>query len=140
MTELLRQRRTIDQRIARLVPFLKELAIQCDAKIPDELWQETAPEDVAAIGITDAVRLALKTSVRPLRPKGVAEQLRKWKFAVHEYTNVLASIHTILKRLVKSGEATEVLLSGKKAYQRVNEVSRVLSELEGIERGAGFKE
>lgn len=140
LAELLHRRQTIDQRIARLVPLLKELATQCDAKVPSELWHDAAPENIRSMGITDAVRLALKTSPRPMRPKEVAEQLEKWGFGVSEYSNVLASIHTILKRLVKSGEATELPTSGKRSYKRVSEVSGVLSGLEGIERGGGFKE
>ena len=140
LLKLHRQREAIDKRIAKLGPIVDDLAALSGEPVSRELAQRAAPRDLGSMGITDAVRLALKRSGRPLTPRGVRDQLLTWRFDPARHTSLLASVHTILKRLVKSGQAEAVaILGGKKAYKWVSEVGRVLASLEYIDRGMGFK-
>jgi len=60
------------------------------------------------LGITDACRLALKSSDLGLTAIGVRDSLDERGYQMDErYTNSLAVVWSILRRLVKSGEATE---------------------------------
>ncbi len=140
LARLLRQREKIDKWIAKLGPIVDDLAALSGERVSRELAQRAAPRDLGSMGITDAVRLALKKSGRPLTPRKVRDQLLSWRPDLARHTSLLASVHTILKRLVKSGQAEAVaVLGGKKAYKWVSEVGRVLASLEGVDRGMGFK-
>ena len=138
---LLRQREEIDKRIAKLEPVLENLAALCEEPIGKRLAQRGAPRDAQSMGITDAVRLVLKRSARSLMPTEVREELVAWGLNPGRYANLLGSIHMILKRLVKSGQAAEISIhGGKKAYKWTTDISRVLASLEGVDRGIGSKE
>jgi hypothetical protein len=78
--------------------------------------QEFAEND--ELGITDAIRLAFKTApgqkMTALDVRGRLEQLG---FDLSGYRNVLASIHTVLKRLEEKREISRIdTVGGKAAY------------------------
>src|SRR5207247_6819361 len=54
-------------------------------------------------GLTDAVRLIMRGGV-PMTPIEVRDRLHAIGFDVSKYSNDLAAVHTILKRLNESGE------------------------------------
>lgn len=64
-------------------------------------------ETLADVGFTDAMRVVLRTDFRLgfREPREIRDALMERGFDLSGYTNPLASVHTILKRLVKSGEA-----------------------------------
>jgi len=139
--DLLKRREQIDKRIVTLKPILNDLAALCEAKTDQEFMHTVFPKDTKSCGITDLVRLALKREMEPLAPVDVRNQVLFLRPDLSKQSNLLASVHTVLKRLVKSGEVDEVpALSGKKAYRWISEVARVLSWLKDVEWGAGFKE
>src|SRR5437870_8790891 len=55
------------------------------------------------IGLTDAVRLIMRGGV-PMTPVEIRDRLHAIGFDVSKYSNDLAAVHTILKRLNESGE------------------------------------
>jgi hypothetical protein len=55
------------------------------------------------LGLTDAIRLVMRGGV-PMTPVEVRDRLRGIGFDVARYTNDLAAVHTILKRLNDAGE------------------------------------
>src|SRR5207249_3977513 len=64
------------------------------------------------MGFTDAVRKVFRNipeGRRYLDPKSVRDILKEEGFPLEKYTNPLASIHTILKRLVKKGEINRMV-------------------------------
>jgi hypothetical protein len=62
--------------------------------------------DVSALGFTDACRVVLRDAYPArLTAIDVRDALGKRGFDLSSYTNPLASIHTILKRLADAGEA-----------------------------------
>jgi hypothetical protein len=90
---LARQRSEIDERLARLAQTIGSLTRLCHL-VP------TVP-----FGLTDACRMVLKAAGHPLTALEVRAQLDAMGFDLARYSNELASIHTVLKRLNQAGEA-----------------------------------
>lgn len=90
---LTKQRAELDQRIAHLAQSIGHLTRLCGL-VPTVPW-----------GLTDACRMVLKAAGHPLSAVEVRAQLEALGFDLSRYTNDLAAIHTILKRLTESGEA-----------------------------------
>jgi predicted nuclease with TOPRIM domain len=78
------------------------------------LFPDLIPSDV---GLTDAVRKVLQSYDRFLSPKLVRIALQKTGYDIDRYSNILASIHTILKRLVESGEVEPETSEGGTVYK-----------------------
>jgi chromosome segregation ATPase len=57
-------------------------------------------EEADELGLTDAVRQAFKTSKGPLEPTAVRTRLQELGFNISKYGNLMASIHTVISRLV----------------------------------------
>jgi hypothetical protein len=85
------QRREIDQRLAQLAQTIGTLSklIGLTPTVP--------------MGLTDAVRLALRAGV-PMTPIDVRERLLSIGVDLSIYSSDLAVIHTVLKRLNEAGE------------------------------------
>jgi hypothetical protein len=104
---LLRQRDQIETRIARVRHTVAALSALCDEPTPVEL------------GLTDAIRTVLRGSVEALAPTDVKERLDVLGFDLSSHANPLASVHTVLKRLVHAGEAeTTEGYGGRMVYWR----------------------
>jgi hypothetical protein len=90
---LTRQRAELDGRIAQLAQTIGNLTRLCGL-VPTVPW-----------GLTDACRMVLKAAGYPLTALEVRGQLEAMGFDLTRYSNELAAIHTILKRLQESGDA-----------------------------------
>jgi hypothetical protein len=98
------QRREIDKRLAELAQTIGTLSRLLGLT-------PTVP-----LSITDAVRLAMRAGV-PLAPTEVRERLQSIGVDLSVYSNDLAVIHTVLKRLNEAGELRLVpRTNGKHAY------------------------
>ena len=86
------KRREIDQRLAELAQSIGTLSRLLGLT-------PTVP-----MGLTDAVRLVVRGAGVPMTPVEVRDRLHAIGFDVSKYTNDLAAVHTILKRLNESGE------------------------------------
>ena len=91
--QLTRQRSEIDGRIAQLVQAIGSLSRLCNL-IP-----------TVQLGLTDACRMVLKAAGHPLAAAEVRMQLEAMGFDTTRYANPLASIHIVLRRLCRTGEA-----------------------------------
>ncbi len=137
-TSLLRQREALDTRIQKLDTILTELAALCGRRAPTA--QTAVSRAKHTIGFTDAVRLVLRRSPRPLAAKEVKQQLLSWGFDLSKYSNAMASIHVILNRLIASGQTKEVRAQGgKRAYRWATDIGKILASIEDIEWGVGVK-
>jgi hypothetical protein len=87
------QRALIDERLAHLTQTIGMLSKLCNL-VP-----------TVSLGLTDACRMALKTAGHPLTVNEVRMQLEAMGTNLSHYSNPLAAIHTVLKRLRQSGEA-----------------------------------
>jgi hypothetical protein len=90
--ELGARRRDIDQRLAELAQSIGTLTRLLGLT-------PTVP-----LGLTDAIRLVVRGAGVPMSPVEVRDRLRVIGFDVAKYTNDIAAVHTILKRLNESGE------------------------------------
>ena len=102
--ELGQKRREIDDRLAQLAQTIGTLTRLLGLK-------PTVP-----LGLTDACRLALRGAGLPLTPLEVRDRLLGIGFDFSVYTNELAALHTVLKRLNDAGEIRFVVKGGKHAY------------------------
>ena len=102
--ELGARRRDIDERLAQLAHSIGTLSKLLGLT-------PTVP-----MGLTDAVRLVVRGAGVPVTPVEVRDRLHAIGFDVSKYTNDLAAVHTILKRLNQSGEIRFVGRTGKHQY------------------------
>jgi hypothetical protein len=89
---ILQQRADLDVRRAQLLQTIGTLSRLCKL-VP------TVP-----LGLTDACRMALRAAGHPLTAAEIRDQLGAMGFEWSAYSNPLASIHTVLKRLQQAGE------------------------------------
>ena len=69
------------------------------------LGEQFVEED--ALGLTDAIRQAFKTAEKQLTPLDIRERLEQLGYDTDKYGNVMASIHTVIRRLADNGEIVE---------------------------------
>jgi hypothetical protein len=93
---LTRQRADLDGRIAQLTQTIGSLTRLCG-------YVPTVP-----MGLTEACRMVLKAAGHPLTALEVRAQLDAMGIDLSKYSSDLSAIHTVLKRLTQSGEATFV--------------------------------
>jgi len=102
--DLGQRRQAIDGRLAEIAQTIGTLSRLCGL-VP------TVP-----MGLTDACRLVTRAG-EPMTPAEVRDRLLAIGFDLSKYSNDLAAIHTILKRLNGSGELRFLpRASGKHAY------------------------
>ena len=85
------QRQDIDKRLSDLAQTISTLSRLCGLT-PTVPW-----------GLTDACRVVLRSGL-PMTPTDVRDRLLSIGFDLSKYSNELAGIHTVLKRLNESGE------------------------------------
>lgn len=98
------ERRKIDERLTQLAQTIGTLSrlIGLTPTVP--------------LSITDAVRLAMRVGV-PITPPEVRDRLLSIGFDLSAYSNELAVIHTVLRRLNEAGEIRIIpKAGGKNAY------------------------
>ena len=126
------QRQKIDHKVARLQAVITQLQDLC-AEMDHKNFQRRVERVVKAdlkMGITELARVILKEMALPMKASDLKEKMEARKLDISRYSNPLAVIHTVLKRLVQSGEVKVVpRKQGKKAYQWVSTTDKLLSEL-----------
>ena len=85
------ERAVLDARIAQLQQTINTLSRLCGLQ-PTVPW-----------GLTDACRTLLRNAGRPLSAVEIRARLTSIGFDLNRYSNPLAAIHTVLKRLDESG-------------------------------------
>ncbi len=101
---LLARRDEIDKEIARLWQSVVALSRSCGGDPVAAIGLDLSDQ----MGITDSCRVVLKAAEKELTPVEVREQLTKIGLDLGKYSNALACIHVILKRLVEGGEAEKL--------------------------------
>jgi hypothetical protein len=102
------QRAELDRRIGQLMQTVGNLMRLCNLT------------PTVAIGLTDGIRMVLRSAGSPLTAVEVRAQLAAMGVDLSRYENDLAAIHTTLKRLDEGGEVRFVPQPwGKPAYQWV---------------------
>ena len=136
LTGLLRQRQEIDHKIAQLQPLISHLESLC-RELGDRAAKETATKVELTTGMTELARITLEEAFLPISASELKKRMESKGFDFSEYASPLAAIHTVLKRLVKSGKVKVVpQKAGKKAYQWVTLVDGLLTLLQAVDKVA----
>jgi hypothetical protein len=107
--QLKAHRDAIETRLAQLRLIISNLGELCNLSTE----RRQSPE----LGLTDGCRSALRASLGGLTAAQVRERLAALGIDSNQYSNLLASIHIVLKRLVAAGEAwTYKTKDGKQVY------------------------
>lgn len=96
LVKLMEDKKMIERHINKLQSDIQHLAALCNV---------TVENPIAQLGLTDAIRYLLLNSKKPLEPTEIRDWLLKSHGNAANHANLLASVHTIMKRLIKSGEA-----------------------------------
>jgi len=105
LMKLFKAREELDIRIAKQQRRLAALAT-----LVDDSEQTDVILELNLGGLTEAIRTVLKASgARGLTPAEVTIRLTQLYFPVGEYKNFRASLSTVLKRLVASGEVRSAI-------------------------------
>jgi hypothetical protein len=141
------QRQKIDHKVARLQAVISDLENLC-AELDQKGFEKRVDRVIKAdltVGITESARVILKEKFFPMTASELKESIEARKHNLSTYSNPLAVIHTVLKRLVQSGEVMVPQTKGKKAYQWVSPTDKLLSELRltnqpALQKRGGLKE
>jgi hypothetical protein len=98
------ERRRIDDRLAQLTQTITTLS------------RLVGLEPTIPFGLTDACRLVYRNAGIPLSPTEVRERLRAIGFDLSNYSNEMAAIHTVVRRLNVAGELRAMAVPGKQIY------------------------
>jgi hypothetical protein len=123
-----RQKEIIERRILNLAMTIKSLRALCGVKPPS--FQEELP----GLGLTDAIRRVLEFSDNPLTPTQVRSILTAARFDLSDQSNVMASIHSVLKRLTDAGEILRDQIEEETVYLWLTPLRRALLK-EAEDRG-----
>ena len=136
LADLLRQRQKVDQRIARLQPVISHLEGLC-RELGDRAAKETAAKVELTTGLTELARVTLEEAYAPLHASELKERMEGKGFDFSGYSNPLASVHVVLRRLVKNGKVKVVpQKGGKKAYQWITLIDNLLTALQTVHKVA----
>lgn len=107
--EMVKQQDAQERRIVELRQTVSALSRLCGEQY----------EEADALGLTDAIRLALRTAGVEMMPNSIKGRMESMGFDTSKYGNVLASVHTVLRRLKDQGQVEEVPVKGtdKVAYR-----------------------
>jgi hypothetical protein len=114
---LLNLRAKTDNRLAQLEQMIESLVPLCDENYIGASVVPAPPMSFAGKGLADACRLVLQAEGRFMTPIAIRDALRKGGYDEAKQSNLLASIHSICKRLVDSHEAEQQIVGGKTFYR-----------------------
>ena len=103
---LLEERKRLDTAILQLQNKIRHVARMVDIPVDDPIRQ---------LGLTDAIRYVIQHAEKPVTPLDVRDELLKRYCDPQDYRNLLASVHTVMKRLAHAGAIT---VDGSKARWR----------------------
>jgi hypothetical protein len=89
---LLQQKTDLDARLAQLGESIGTLTRLCGYT------------PTVAYGLTEACKTSLRCAKAQMTPLEVRDRLQATGFDINRYSNPLAAIHTVLRRLAESGE------------------------------------
>lgn len=81
------------------------------------------------LGLIDAIREVLRSTKEQLTPQDVRDGLERMGYNVGDHSNILASIHTTLRRMAQSNEVQEGIEGSKKAYRMITVQDRLRERL-----------
>jgi hypothetical protein len=124
LRELLRQRAEIMKRIGTVKQTIVGLAnLFGEGVLSEDLQKLLDRKGQRQVGFTKACRMALMEANRPLGAREVCEQIQvRIAPVIERHKDPLASVTTVLNRLVEYGEARAVIgVNGRRAWEWVSD-------------------
>jgi hypothetical protein len=119
LREAIEERKKLDQRIEDLRETLIGLSNLCNKPIADITLL-----GVADAGLTEAIKMVLKFSDKPLTPVDIKRRLEDANFDLKRFANPMAVIHTAIGRMVgRDNIAQYETADGKPAYGDVRGIA-----------------
>jgi hypothetical protein len=97
LSRLLEDRAALDAAILQLQNKIRHVARMVDVTVDDPIQQ---------LGLTDAIRYVIQHAGTPVTPVEIRDDLLKRYCDPEDYRNLLASVHTVIKRLERAGAIT----------------------------------
>jgi hypothetical protein len=116
LAELNSQRSQLESQMVRIETSIRSILALSDDEYEVVPFLERLDEITKPEGFTDAIRKVLRMSNEALTAGEIRDRLPQVGFALESYSNPLASIHTILKRLAKTEAFAQVEKGDKGAY------------------------
>jgi hypothetical protein len=105
LVELLRQREELGTKIAKQQTRVAALAALCE-----ETEEVGSMTEMDLGGLTNACRTAFRAAGnRGLMPTEVRTALEQLRFPTRTHKNILASVHTVIRRLEQAGEVRKAI-------------------------------
>jgi fibronectin type 3 domain-containing protein len=127
------ERQKSDQKVARLQALITQLQDLCAEQDQRRFWngiERVVKTDLRG-GITQTIRVLLKENALSMTAVELKAGIEAQKYDLTRFKNPLAVIHTVLNRLVKSGDVKIISQQyGKKTYQWISTTEKLLSELQ----------
>jgi hypothetical protein len=140
LVSLLQQRQKIDQKMAQLQPVISHLEGLC-RELGEKVAHETAVKHELTTGLTELARVTLREAFIPVSASDLKSRMEARGFDFSKYSNPLASIHTVLQRLVKSSQVKVVpQKGGKKTYQWITVIDSFLTVLQSLNKMAAAQQ
>ena len=127
------ERESVEKRIVQLEQTIASLSELTGA---NKYLQRFEDIELGNVRLADACRKILQSSSEYFTPIAVRDALLRQNYDLAGYTNHLASIHAVLKRLLDSGQAVRIPGTDGKAMYRWNGPRF----LKGAEREAAMKD
>jgi hypothetical protein len=130
--ENIEEQERLEEQRKRLSQTIASLSILIDEPIDPEWRDIINTESLNDIGFTDAVRAVLKEAALKtpsyLHATEVRDSLMRKGYELTGYSNALATIHNVLKRLVDNREIEAIPVGTKTAYKWKQEEKKNLPE------------
>jgi hypothetical protein len=128
LREIAAQRDALEAQMGKLHLAVRALCNLVDDKAEREAYKTVLERYRVRMGVSDLVRHCLHTFDAPMTPVEIRNFIVNYGSEASTQPNLLQSVHTILKRMAESGEATpDTNADGEKAYRRVSIGERLAS-------------
>jgi hypothetical protein len=117
LSDLFRQQEALSLAISK-----QQRRVAALAALVDESEETDQLLDLNLGGLTDAIRGVLRDGGLGLSPKQVRTRLIQQYFPVNEYKNFMASLHSVLARLIKAREVKTVVITTTESGQQHDEI------------------
>lgn len=117
LADLFKQQEALSMAISK-----QQRRVAALAALIDESEETDRTLELNLGGLTDAIRGVLRDGGLGLSPKEIRTRLIQQYFPVNEYKNFMASLHSVLTRLLKAGEIKTVVLPTTELGQQHDEI------------------
>jgi hypothetical protein len=117
LTELIAERQNLNRRISKVEKVVRGMIELLDTEEEQMEYLEKLHDILPPSGLTTAIEQVLRSEKRAFAPTEIRDRVREYLLA---HSNPMASVHTVLKRLVKAGGVQPVTKDDKTLYRNID--------------------